>query len=129
MSANHGREGRTPRRSIRVVGLALAAAASVALLAGCSQFDQLQPVAGDEITSVKIATNDVLQENKVAVLVWPVCSFADATYSCTGSAVGGAPITSSVPVVDPLVLTVEVDGKQLYDGPLEAVITKEARTQ
>ncbi len=113
---------------IRRVGLAAVGAATVALLVGCSQFAELQPVAGDEITSVKIATNDVLVDKQVDVLVWPVCSFADEAYTCQGTEVGGAAITSSVPVQEPLLLKVSVDGKVLFQGPLKPVITEAART-
>ena len=116
------------RAPLQKAGLALAAVASAGLLVGCSQFAELQPVAGDEITSVKIATNDVLQQKDVKVLVWPVCSFTDQTYVCKGSAIGGAAITSSVPVKDPLVLTVSVGGEKIFTGPVEPVITAEART-
>lgn len=99
---------------------------SVAFLSGCSQLAVLQPVAGDEIASVQIATSDVLTNSKVAVRTWPKCEVKDDGYLCVGRTAAGAPIESKA-TGEPLWLQVTVKGKRLYSGQLKQVITSAAR--
>lgn len=110
---------------MRTLLLPLIAAASV-LLVGCTQVAQFRQVAGDEITSVSIATNDVLVAEGVAILVAPVCSFADPGYTCTGKAMDGSAIESTAQGTDEddLSLTVKVGGEQVYSGTVQEVIEK-----
>lgn len=109
----------------RAVPVAILAAA--ALAAGCSQVAVLQPVAGDGVTAVNNATSDVLAREGVEVMTWPVCSFADGIYTCTGETVAGAPIVGTTSATEPLELTVTVDGRVVYQGPVEAVLEEAGR--
>lgn len=112
-------------KSVRI-GATLAALCASGLMAGCSQLAELQPVAGDQVTSVQIAASDVLVANKVAVKTWPVCSSSGSTYTCTGASVAGQGITATAQG-DPLALQVKVGGRVLYAGPLTEVITAAGR--
>lgn len=112
-------------------------------LAGCSQIQQLQPVAGDEVTSVRIATIDVLASEDVPVLVAPVCTASAETYDCKGTTTAGEPITSQSVVraafgatTDPygapapadISLVVSVGAKKIYDGTVQEVLDRAGRT-
>ena len=104
----------------------LAAATATVLLSGCTQVAQFRQVAGDEITSVGIATNNVLVDQGVAVLVAPVCSATDPGYTCTGSTLEGGTIESTAQGTseDDLSLNVKVDGQEIYSGTVSDVIEK-----
>jgi hypothetical protein len=110
----------------RFAALGLCAMAAT-VLTGCTQLAQLQPVAGDEITSVQFATSDVLAAKKVSVIVWPTCSFASEVYTCTGTAAGGKTIVATAPATDPVVLTVKVADAQIFTGKIDDVIQAEGR--
>lgn len=111
------------RRSTVAVAACLAAVG----LAGCSQMAELQPVAGDAITSVQIATSDVVQSNVgTSVKTWPVCTADGSTYTCRGTMMDGQAIESTGSG-SPVMLTVKVGDKQLYQGPVSDVIEKAGR--
>lgn len=107
-------------------GVILAVVSTTGMIAGCSQLAELQPVAGDQITSVQIATSDVLAAAKVAVKTWPTCSSSGSTYACKGASVAGQTITSTAQG-EPLTLQVKLGERVLYTGPLTAVITAAGR--
>ena len=119
--------------------LALVAAAS---LAGCTQIAQLQPVAGGQVTAVRIATNDVLVQKGVPIGVAPVCGVEGETYVCKGTTRGGRAIRSEATVIAPfgasktqygadspadVSLKVTVGSKEIFNGKVENVLTKDAQ--
>jgi hypothetical protein len=109
------------RRAIALVVLALAA---------CSQTAALAPVGGDRLAEVRFAAIDVLMDQRVELLVAPVCTASgedDDDIACAGTTLDGRPITavSSAEHQDRLVVT--VDGKVIHDGDLQAVLTSAAR--
>lgn len=81
----------------------------------------LQPVAGDGVTAVNNATSDVLASEQVDVLTWPVCEFADNTYTCTGETLDGQPIKATATGDEDQRLTVTVGGRTIYQGPVQNV--------
>jgi hypothetical protein len=118
---------------------ALALGVGVAVLGGCSQVAQLQPVAGDQITAIRIATIDVLTESDVSVLVAPNCTDDGNTYKCQGTTMSGAPITSvavveseygattdayGTPEQAKVSLKVKVGSKQIYSGTVQEVLDR-----
>lgn len=111
-------------------------------LAGCTQIAQLQPVAGAEITAVRIATNDVLVDQSVPIDVAPVCEVQADLYVCTGTTRAGAPIRSEAKVLEafgatkteygadsPAVisLTVTVGTRQIYNGQVQSQLADNAQ--
>lgn len=119
----------------RVAGLMLA----LALLAGCSQVAQLQPVAGAEIAAVRAATNQVLVNRGVELMVAPVCREEQDKYRCEGSTVQGEAISAIAEVLtEPgpspatssrLRLRISVAGQQIFDGLVDDVLTQNARAR
>jgi hypothetical protein len=120
------------RRSIGV-GLLL----SMAGVVGCTQVAQLQPVAGGQISAVRTATNDVLVENGVPIMVAPVCEFADPLFRCLGTTMDGAEIVAEAEVLAPygatkdewgayvpadVSLVVSVGTEIIYTGTVEDVL-------
>jgi len=114
------------RRGVAAAALLLAVGTATAAT-GCSQVAVLKPVAGDALTSVSNATSDVLTSGGVEVMTWPVCSFADAVYTCRGQTVAGEPILGAAPAATPLQLTVNIGERTLYQGPLQAVLDQAGR--
>jgi hypothetical protein len=115
---------------------------SLAVLAGCSQVAQLQPVAGDPITSIRIATIDVLTDSDVQVLVAPTCTADGDNYQCQGTTMSGEPITSQAvvraefgatkdaygaPEQADVSLEVKVGTKQVYSGTVQEVLDRAGR--
>ncbi len=128
--------------------MAAAALTAVAATAGCSQIAQLKPVAGDAVTGVRIATNDVLLDAGVAIQVAPVCTFTETDYTCKGTTTDGQPIlaqasqvaTDAVPpdltlaaeeseegADDVVVLEVTVGDQQIFRGLVSEVLRQNAR--
>lgn len=113
-------------------GWAPVAAVLVAVtLGGCAnvqtQVAQLQPVAGDALTGVNIAVNDVVLAKDVEVLVAPVCTYEPETYTCKGSTVDGAEIVGTAVGAEPETVTIIVGGKQIFSGAIEEVLKKAAQ--
>lgn len=115
---------------------------AVLALAGCTQIAQLQPVAGAQVTAVRIATNDVLVEKGVRIGVAPVCALEDPVYVCSGSTVGGREIRSEAEVLQPfgagrteygadtpadVTLRVTVGGREIFNGKVEDVLVQNAQ--
>jgi hypothetical protein len=111
-------------------------------LAGCSQIAQLQPVAGAEVTAVRIATNDVLVEKNVPIAVAPVCGLEGELYVCKGTARGGLEIRSEAKSLEafgattteygaysPAVvsLKVTVGPREIFNGQVETVLAENAQ--
>lgn len=123
-------------RALRKPGCTLLA---VLALAGCSQVAQLQPVAGDAVTSVRIATNDVLLEESIPVLIAPVCTMNGADFRCTGSTREGEEIVAvavtkaesgatkdqwGAPEPAVIDLDVSVAGKSIFTGTVQDVLDR-----
>lgn len=111
-------------------------------LAGCSQIAQLQPVAGAEVTAVRIATNDVLTDNRVPIAVAPVCELENELYVCKGSARNGDEIRAEAKSLEefgatkteygaysPAVISlkVTVGAKEIFNGQVETVLAENAQ--
>lgn len=107
----------------KVAGAALLAVAAGAT-SGCSQLAVLKPVAGDAVTSVNNATSDVLANEGVDVMTWPVCTFTDTSYTCTGATVDGQPIVGTANNDEAMILTVKVGDRTVFQGPVKSVIEK-----
>ena len=119
--------GRATRRWV-LPGLAAAVVLALGLTA-CSQVSALAPVSGDGITTLRMAADDVLLENGVAVLVAPKCKADGSAYACQGSTVDGSPISVTSAAGKPRRMTVTVGGTVLYDGEVDPVVQKAAEAK
>lgn len=135
----------------RVIAAGIVGIAATAM-AGCSslnsQVDALAQVSGVPVNTLQIATETVLENNKISVLISPACvqSQTDATkFECPGGkstkgesidvtatngpantftlAPGGTPTAYPAGTLD-LVMNVKVAGKSIYEGQAQAVIDK-----
>ena len=102
--------------------LAPMALSTLLMLSACSQVNELTPVSGDTITSVRNATYDVLVDQQVPVLEAPVCSTDDAGFTCVGSTTDGAVIRSTATGSTTIDLVIEVDGQPIYVGTVQDVL-------
>ncbi|EYT62795.1 hypothetical protein H483_0109670 [Dietzia sp. UCD-THP] len=93
-------------------------------LAGCSQIDALAPVGGAEIADLRYATNEVLLEQGVEILVAPVCEGHGATLRCVGETVGNETITATLTSQDGTTFDLEVGENLLYSGSVQAVLDR-----
>lgn len=93
-------------------------------LTGCSQVASLHQVSGVPITSLTIAANDILVDQKVPLLQAPVCSLADAVYTCTGTTTTKQPIEVSAPDTEKLVMVIKVNNAIIFTGSVQEVIEK-----
>ncbi len=109
-------------RTIHMAGVVSAALSTLLMLSACSQVNELTPVSGDTITSVRNATYDVLVEQQVPILEAPVCTVNEAGFTCIGSTVDGTAITSTASASKPIDLVVEVDGQPIYVGTVQDVL-------
>lgn len=120
-------------------------------LAGCSQAAQFQPVAGAAVTTVRIATIDVLVQQGLTVEAAPVCTYYEGTeFDCVGTVSGGQTVTSKAQQVTKeevpaelagqipseaaegtsfIVLEVDVAGAPIYRGLTAAVLNENGRVQ
>lgn len=111
-------------------------------LAGCTQIAQLQPVAGAEITAVRIATNDVLVDEKVPIDVAPVCALEGELYVCKGTTRTGQEIRSEAQMQEafgattdqygaysPAVISlkVTVGPREIFNGQVQTVLADNAQ--
>lgn len=124
------------------------AAAAVVALAGCSQAAQFTPVAGDAVTSVRIATIDVALNQGLQVGAAPVCTYEGTEYDCKGTLVDNRELTSTATQVSKadvptelvgqvpsdatdddtfIVLDVAVAGAPIYRGLANAVLNDNGR--
>lgn len=106
-------------------GLVLAGALA---LTGCANIGTevatLKPVAGDKLTGLNIAVNDVLLSQGVSVLVAPVCSFETDSYSCAGKTVDDKRIEATAQGAEPETMTITVGGQKLFEGSISDVLTR-----
>jgi len=109
-------------RTIGVAVLASMALPALLVLSACSQVNELTPVSGDTITSVRNATFDVLVDQQVPVLEAPVCSTDDAGFTCVGSTIDGAVIRSTATGSTTIDLVIEVDGQSIFEGTVQDVL-------
>lgn len=120
----------------------LIAVAVLVPLAGCTQIAQLQPVAGAEVTAVRIATNDVLVDKGVRIGVAPVCEPEGDIYVCKGTTRTGREIRSQAKVLEafgatkteygadtPAVvsLQVTVGSTEIFNGQVQNVLAENAQ--
>ena len=107
---------------MRRLGVALAIAVPAAVLAGCSQIEALAPVGGTAITTVRIATYDVLIDQQVPILEAPVCTPSDSGFTCTGSTIDGAEIVATAQGTNPYPMTITVGGSVIFEGNAQDVL-------
>lgn len=107
---------------MRRLRVALAIAVPAAFLAGCSQIEALAPVGGTAITTVRIATYDVLIDQQIPILVAPQCAATSSGFTCEGTTVDGAPITAQAGPSSPFDLVISVDGEVVFEGTAQEVI-------
>lgn len=124
------------------------AAVAVTALTGCSQAAQFTPVAGDAVTSVRIATVDVALDQGLTFSAAPVCTYEGTEYDCKGTLSDSREITSMATQVNKadvplelvgqvpgdatdgdtfIVLDVAVDGSPIYRGLANAVLDENGR--
>ena len=111
-------------------------------LVGCTQVAQLTQVAGAEVSAVRMATNDVLVDQKVPIVVAPVCSTEGDMYVCKGTARGDREIRSEATVEaamgatkteygadTPAVISlkVTVGGNEIFKGQVQDVLAENAQ--
>lgn len=134
----------------RTNGLLAAAVLLPLSLTACSQAAQFQPVAGAAVTTVRIATIDVLVQQGLTVEAAPVCTYEGTEFDCTGTVSGGQAVTSrgqqvTKEEVPPelvgqiptdaaegtkfIVLEVDVAGAPVYRGLTAAVLNENGRSQ
>lgn len=94
----------------------------VLLLAGCSQVNALQQVSGTPLSTVRVAVNDVLLEQKVLIKQAPVCTETETEFTCTGSTLTDKAIEVTVPNDEQQVMVIKVGGKEIFTGPVQDVI-------
>lgn len=136
----------TNRKRGRVLAAVAVPAMCAVALVGCSQVASLKQVSGVPITTLQIATNNVLVSQNVKVKEAPTCTdnAANDGYECKGSTITGAPIVVTAPEaldvsMTPTVngtpvpmpegtlkmpMTVTVAGKVIFKGDAQAVIEK-----
>jgi hypothetical protein len=137
----------TPRRRrARATSLVCALGLGVISLAGCSQIDSLQQVSGVPENTLQIAIGYELIDNKVPILVAPVCTQNPdeaGAFTCIGKttegeeisvtttkataetftlAPGGNPTELPSGTLD-YAMTIKVGDKQIYDGGVQAAIS------
>lgn len=93
-------------------------------LAGCSQIDALAPVGGAEIADLRYATNEVLLEQGVDILVAPVCDGHGAALRCVGETVSNETITATLTSDDGASFDLKVGESLIYSGPVQAVLDR-----
>ena len=68
----------------RLAGFAAAVAMAAVALTGCSQVAQLQPVAGDSLSTVRTLTIDTVLESGAQFKTAPVCTVEGEDITCQG---------------------------------------------
>lgn len=111
-------------RHRRVTGLGVTLLA-LGLLAGCSQEQALAPVAGDDITQLRIAVDDALAEAGVSIMVSPVCRDEGGVTRCSGTTRSGGAIEAEAGPEDGTVV-VNADGRTIYDGSIAEIVQRAA---
>ncbi|SNS59937.1 hypothetical protein SAMN05421642_103441 [Rhodococcoides kyotonense] len=94
------------------------------MLAGCSQVDALAPVGGGGIADMRYATNEVLLEKGVDILVAPVCSGEGLELKCTGETVTNETITATSTSEDEGTFDLVVGTATIYSGDVQSVLER-----
>lgn len=94
------------------------------LLVGCSQLSALQQVSGVPLATVEIAADNVLVAKGVPLLSAPKCTESETEFTCTATTLRNRPILVTVPNDDQQIMTVTVDGVEIFKGPVQQVIEK-----
>jgi len=97
-------------------------ALSTLLLTACSQISSLTPVGGAALTSVRNATYDVLVDQRIPILVAPLCTSTEAGFTCTGSTTGGEEILAQAGSEAPYELKITIDGRTVFEGTAQEVL-------
>lgn len=112
---------------------ALAIPVAALTLAGCGGDLKGLAVQGNMTPLyIQTATTAVLTEADIPIQTAPVCTADTKTsYSCTGKTQSGEAISASVPdapaTATNATLVVKVGSKQLYNGPIDAILLKNAQ--
>lgn len=110
--------------------IAAATAAAAVLLSGCgSQLAAIAPVGGGDVTALRIATIDVLQDLGIQMMQVSVCVEADEpadSYVCDGTTADRKAIAVTTLGTTPMTMTILVDGRQVFAGSVRDVIDKAA---
>ncbi len=105
----------------------IAAVAVTGTLTGCaSQIAALAPVGGDAVTTVRTAAIDVVTGHGLLVKEAPRCTATTDGFSCVGAVTDGSAIVVSAPL-SAETLRVQVGGRVLYDGSVQAVLDAAAQ--
>lgn len=96
---------------------------------GCSQVSALAPVGGDALAEVRFGAIDVLLDHDIELLRAPVCEVEGAgpAVRCAGTTTAGEQIDVTSSTADGAILTITVDGAEIFQGPLQDVIDEAAR--
>ncbi|MCC8930928.1 hypothetical protein [Rhodococcus sp. I2R] len=103
---------------------AIGAVALALVLAGCSQVDALAPVGGAGVADLRYATNEVLLEKGVDILVAPVCDGQGLALRCVGETVGNETITATSTSEDESSFDLVVGTSVIYSGPVQSVLER-----
>lgn len=106
----------------RFTAACFGAAAIVAAVSGCSVYETMKPVVGGAVTSVTFAANTVLVNQNVPIKEAVFCVTGGPGYECKGSTMSGEPILATAPLTEPLIVTVSVGGKQIFEGSVADVL-------
>ncbi|MDI9915662.1 hypothetical protein [Rhodococcus sp. IEGM 1379] len=98
--------------------------ALVVTLGGCSQVDALAPVGGAGIADMRYATNEVLLEKNIDILVAPVCSGEGLELRCTGETVNSESITATSTSQDESTFKLVVGTETVYSGDVQTVLDR-----
>lgn len=113
-----------PARRLRNSAVVGAVIISAVAMTGCTQIASLKQVSGVPITTLTIAANDILVDQKVPVLQAPVCALANAVYTCNGTTTTKKPIVVTAPDTENLVMVIKVDNAVIFTGSVQEVIEK-----
>ncbi len=115
------------RRIARAAFAATLSVIAVAGAAGCSEIASLKQVSGNTTAAISFAATDVLLDQKIPILVAPVCTSTTDTTTCTGKTASGAAITVSAQNNTALQMQVQVGGKTVFSGSGQAILDQRAQ--
>lgn len=102
----------------------IAGVALVLTLSGCTQVDALAPVGGAGIADMRYATNEVLLENRIDILVAPVCSGEGLELQCIGETVNSETITATSTSKDASTFELVIGTETVYSGDVQTVLER-----
>ncbi len=100
-------------------------------LAGCSQVQGLATQGNINVVYLESASTDVLLSQNIPLMSKPICTVDSATnYQCTGTTLTGEPVAVHVPGTnDDPIMTITVNGKQVFAGSVIEVINENAQVK